>query len=371
MEQPAAPDGRAGRRWRGRPPRDVVLLLAGAAVLVIAFWLVFRLRSLLVMLLISFFLSFALEPPVNLLARRGWRRGLGTAVVFAAIVVAVVAFVAALGSLLVAQVGDLVDAVPGYAQQVTEFLNDRLGTSLSGGELADQLRGNQGIRDFVNGLAAGAVGLSTTLVGLVLQGFTVGLFTFYLVADGPRLRRTVCSVLPPGRQEVALRVWDLAIDSTGGYVYSRVLLAACSAVATTLFLSVVGVPYPLALGLWVGLVSQFVPSVGTYLAGALPVLIALLDQPVKALWVLVFIVVYQQVENMVLSPRITSRTMALHPAVAFGAVIAGGAIMGPIGALLALPAAACGQALVSIYLHRYEVIADPLISTPHPARRAP
>jgi predicted PurR-regulated permease PerM len=322
------------------------------------------------MLLISFFLSFALEPPVNLLAARGWRRGLGTAAVFAALVVAVVLFIGALGSLLVAQIGDLVDAIPGYAQQVTNFVNDRLGTSLSGGELADQLRGNQGVRDFINGLAAGAVGLSTTLVGLVLQGFTVGLFTFYLVADGPRLRRTVCSVLPPGRQEVALRVWDLAIDSTGGFVYSRVLLAAVSAVATTLFLTLLGVPYPLALGLWVGLVSQFIPTVGTYLAGALPVLIALLDSPLSALWVLAFIVVYQQFENMILSPRITARTMALHPAVAFGAVIAGGAIMGPIGALLALPAAACGQALVSIYLHRYEVIADPLISTPYPARRA-
>ena len=357
MEQPAAPDGRSGRGWRGRPPGDVLLLLAGAAALLLALWLLLRLRSLLVMLLISFFLSFALEPPANRLARRGWRRGLGTAVVFAAIAVAVLAFVAALGSLLVAQVADLGDAIPGYAQQVTDFLNDRLGTQLSGAELADQLRGNEGVRDFVSGLAAGAVGLSTTLVGLVLQGFTVGLFTFYLVADGPRLRRTVCSVLPPGRQEVALRVWDLAVDSTGGYVYSRALLAACSAAATTLFLTLIGVPYALPLGLWVGLVSQFVPTVGTYLAGALPVLIALLDRPVSALWVLVFIVVYQQFENMVLSPRITARTMALHPAVAFGAVIAGGAIMGPIGSLLALPAAASVQALVSIYLHRYEVIA--------------
>ena len=147
-------------------------------------------------------------------------------------------------------------------------------------------------------------------------------------------------------------MWELAIESTGGYVYSRALLAACSAVVTTLFLTVTGVPYPLALGLWVGLVSQFVPSVGTYLAGALPVLIALLNDPVDGLLVLVFIILYQQFENMILSPRITSRTMALHPAVAFGAVIAGGAIMGPIGALLALPAAASVQALVSAYLHR-------------------
>jgi predicted PurR-regulated permease PerM len=236
----------------------------------------------------------------------------------AVLAVAVVAFVTALGALLVDQLGALADAIPGYAEQITGFLNDALGTELSGDQLAADLRDNAGVQDFVRGLAAGAVGLSTTLVGLVLQGLTIGLFTFYLVADGPRLRRTVCSVLPPGRQQLALRVWDLAIESTGGYVYSRALLAACSALPTTLFLTLVGVPYPLALGLWVGLVSQFVPTVGT------------------------------------------SRTMALHPAVAFGAVIAGGAVMGPIGALLALPAAASVQALVSTYLHRYEVVASPL-----------
>jgi predicted PurR-regulated permease PerM len=76
--------------------------------------------------------------------------------------------------------------------------------------------------------------------------------------------------------------------------------------------------------------------------------------------VLVFITLYQQLENLVLSPRITARTMSLHPAVAFGAVIAGGAILGPIGALLALPAAASIQALVSLYVHRYEVVTGPL-----------
>jgi predicted PurR-regulated permease PerM len=359
------PDRRVGRA-RERPPRDVALLLLGAAGLFVVFWVVLRLRTLIVLLLISFFLAFAVEPPVNVLARRGWRRGVATAAVFAALGVAVMLFVAALGSLLVSQVVGLIDALPGYAQEAADYIEDRLGPSFSGGELARNLRENEGVQNFVGGVAANAIGLSTTLLGLVLQSFTIGLFTFYLIADGPRLRRAVCAVLPPGRQEVALRIWDLAIESTGGYVYSRVLLAACSAVASTLFLSVIGVPYAFALGAWVGLVSQFVPTVGTYLAGALPVLIALLNEPIDALWVLLYIVVYQQFENMVLSPRITARTMALHPAVAFGAVIAGGAIMGPIGALLALPAAASVQAVVSLYVHRYEVVADPLTATPEP-----
>ena len=190
-----------------------------------------------------------------------------------------VVFVTALGSLFVDQGSQLLDAIPGYARQLADFLNERLGTDLEGTKLASQLQSSEGIRSFVTGVAAAAVGLSTTLVGLILQSFTIGLFTFYLVADGPRLRRTVCSVLPPDRQQLAMRIWELATESTGGYVYSRALLAGVSATATTLFLVLIGVPYPLALGLWVGLVSQFIPTIGTYLAGALPVLIALFHDP--------------------------------------------------------------------------------------------
>jgi predicted PurR-regulated permease PerM len=337
-----------------------MFLLLGAAALYVSFWLVGRLRSLMVMLLVSLFLAFAMEPAANYLARRGWPRGLATVTVFAVLVGVVIVLVTAFGSLFVDQVSQLIDAIPGYARQLADFLNERFGTDLEGSKLASELRDSEGVRSFVTGVSAAAVGLSTTLVGLVLQAFTVGLFTFYLVADGPRLRRTVCSVLPPDRQQLAMRIWELATESTGGYVYSRALLAAASATATTLFLALVGVPYPFALGIWVGLVSQFVPSIGTYLAGALPVLIALFHDPVDAVWVLVFITLYQQFENLVLSPRITARTMSLHPAVAFGAVIAGGAILGPIGARLALPAAASIQALVSLYVHRYEVVAGPL-----------
>jgi predicted PurR-regulated permease PerM len=304
-DAPAARAGSGGRRPAAataaedperRPPawvRRAILLLLGAAALFLAFWLVVRLRSLIVTLLVSLFLAFALAPAANFLARRGWRRGLATAAVFAVLVAAVVVFATALGSLLVSQVADLVGAIPGYAQQLAEFLNDTVGADLPSSELAQQLEDNQGVRDFFGGVVGAAVGLSTTLVGLVLQSFTVGLFTFYLVADGPRLRRAVCSVLRPDRQQLALRIWELAIESTGGYVYSRALLAAASATATWLALTLIGVPYPLALGLWVGLVSRFVPTVGTYLAGALPVLIALFHEPVDAVWVLVYITLYQ------------------------------------------------------------------------------
>jgi predicted PurR-regulated permease PerM len=124
-----------------------------------------------------------------------------------------------------------------------------------------------------------------------------------------------------------------------------------------------------ALGLWVGLMSQFLPVVGTYLAGILPVLVTLLSSPVDALIVLVFIVLYQQIENYLFAPRITARTMELHPAVAFGAAIGGAALLGPIGAILALPAAAMVQALVGGWGQRYDVVDSHLTDTVQPGRR--
>jgi predicted PurR-regulated permease PerM len=117
---------------------------------------------------------------------------------------------------------------------------------------------------------------------------------------------------------------------------------------------------PIALALWVGIVSQFLPVVGTYIAGVLPLLITFLDSPVKALIVLIAIVVYQQIENYVFSPRITARTMELHPALAFGSALGGAALLGAVGAVLALPAAAMAQALLSELGTRHEVIKSEL-----------
>jgi predicted PurR-regulated permease PerM len=101
--------------------------------------------------------------------------------------------------------------------------------------------------------------------------------------------------------------------------------------------------------------SQFIPVIGTYIAGALPVLIATLDSPRTGLWVFVVVAVYQQVENYGLAPKITARTMELHVAVAFGAVIAGAAVLGVVGALLALPFTATVQAFISTYAQQHDI----------------
>ena len=115
-----------------------------------------------------------------------------------------------------------------------------------------------------------------------------------------------------------------------------------------------------------GLLSQFVPVVGTYLGGALPLLIALLESPGRAIAVLVYVIAYQQIENYLLAPQITEKTMALHPAVSFGAAIAGATLLGVPGALMALPTAATVQAFVSSYLERHDVVLSELTEEDEP-----
>jgi predicted PurR-regulated permease PerM len=104
------------------------------------------------------------------------------------------------------------------------------------------------------------------------------------------------------------------------------------------------------------MLSQFIPVVGTYLAAIFPAVVALSVSGTTALWVVVFFVIYQQIENFLISPKITERTMSIHPAVSVAAIIVGGSILGPIGIILALPFAAIVQALISTSIHRHEVV---------------
>jgi len=349
--------------------RAVLLFWVTYFVLDAARGLIASLRSLLVILLVSLFLSLALEPAVDRLARRGVRRGAATGLVLLGVVLAVAGFAFAIGSLVVQQVETFVDDAPAYLQDIEDWVNDRFDANLEFDDVIDELRDPQGAaRQFAEDLAGNALAFSVAALGVVFQGLSVLLFTFYLVADGPRLRRTICSVLPPERQRRVLWAWELAIEKTGGYLFSRVVLAALSATFTALALWIIGVPYALALALWVGVISQFIPVVGTYLAGGLAVLVALLNDPVDGLATLAFVVVYQQVENYVFAPRITRSTLQLHPAIGFAAVIVGGSVLGPVGALLALPVAAVLQAFVSTLGERHEVVDSGLTAESLPPR---
>lgn len=339
-------------RWL---PRALVLTLALVACFQFAHWVFDRLVGLLVNVLISFFCAVAIEPAVDWMAKHRFRRGLATAVVMLAVLVGAAGFVLALGSLLVNQISTIVSNLPHYLDDVVRWINRTFHTHLDTGNLRDKVLHSDWVRSYLTHGASSVWGISTTVIGTVFQFFTVMLFTYYLAADGPRLRRTLCSMLPPARQAEVLRAWEIAVAKTGGYLYSRALMALISGIAHYIMLQVLGVPYAPALAVWVGVVSQFVPTVGTYLAGALPVLIAFAKDPWDALWVFCFVVVYQQFENYLLQPRITARTVDIHPAVAFGSVVAGTALLGAVGALIAIPVTATLQGFFTAYVQRYEV----------------
>lgn len=324
-----------------------------------------RLSNLIVVLLVSLFLSLAVEPGVNKMAGRGWRRGTATGVILAGVVMMFVIFVAAIGTLVASQIADLLGNSEFYVTRAVDFLNTTFDTNIDPANVIDEIRDPDGrIQQFIANQSGRALSVSLAAIGVIFQALSVMLFTFYLVADGPRLRRSICSRLAPSRQVTVLDAWELAIDKTGGYLYSRALLAGLSAMFHWIVFQAIGTQAPVALALWVGLISQFLPVVGTYLAGILPVLLTLIDSPVKALIVAIAIAVYQQVENYLFAPRITARTMALHPALAFGSALAGGAVLGAVGAVLALPAAAMLQALVSNSGRRFEVIDSHLTRVP-------
>jgi predicted PurR-regulated permease PerM len=348
-------------------PRAIALFWMMFLAALVARELFHQLSSFMLLILVSIFLALAIEPGVNRLAKRGWRRGSGTLLIVLGIIVFIFGFVGAVGSLVGNQVADVLKNSESYVNDTVDFVNSSFHSNIDPAQVNASIADPKGpVQKFIKRQQGKVITLSVSALGASLQLLTIVLFTFYLVADGPRLRRVICSRLPESKQRAVLRTWELAIEKTGGYLYSRALLALISAFFHWIAFQAIGTPAPIAMALWVGIVSQFLPVVGTYLAGVLPLLLTFFGSPFKALLVLLFVLIYQQVENYLISPRITARTLNVHAAVAFGSAIVGGAILGPIGAVLALPAAAMVQALVGSWGPRHDVIDDDLVRMPTP-----
>jgi predicted PurR-regulated permease PerM len=329
------------------------LVLAGVADAVLH-----RLAGFLQIIVISLFLSFAIEPAVAYLARRGWRRGAATGVVFLGVFLAVAGLTALMIPALVSGTEQLISSLPGLVRNLARFLRP-LGIQFDQGSIEDQLRrySSQLLRG-AGTLVGGLLAVASGIVGAAFQMLSIALFTFYMVARGPQMRRAICSRFRPDRQRRILFIWEQAIGQTGGYFYSRLLLAVINGGLMYVVLRWRGVPFAAPLAMFTGVVSEFIPVVGTYIGGALPVLVALLYEPIDALWVFIWILVYQQIENYFLSPRLTARTMDLSVPVAFAAVLIGGALGGILFAFLALPAAGVILAAINTYGRYYEVVED-------------
>jgi predicted PurR-regulated permease PerM len=339
-----------------------------AVVAVFAGILVWRAASMLgtviTIVIISWFVALAMEPMILWLVRHGVKRTLATGITMIGSLVIGIGVLTLLGGLFVNQLVDLVQSIPGYYADLREFADEQFDVALPA---TDELLNNAG--DYVGDIAPGVIGVGTSIAGGVFTATAVLLVVYYMASAGPKFRAAVCRYLAPHRQREVLRLWEVSQDKVAGFITSRIVLAAISTAATWLFLVVLGIPYALPLAVFTGLVSQFIPTVGTYIGGALPVLVALTVSPLRALAVLAFIIAYQQVENLFLTPKVSERSLALNPAVAFLSVIAFGAVFGPLGAFLSLPVAATIQAVMSTYLRRHELVDSVLLQEEETGRR--
>jgi len=348
---PVAPSG--DRSFRRRTWIVVGVLLL---VLFLAF-VVRQGASTLYYVLMAWFVALAMEPAVAALARR-MRRGLATGVVMIALALGLTAFVLAFGKLFVDQVSSFIAALPEIAASALAWFNQVTGSSFTFDTILDRL----GITPAdIAGSADVAFGV-LNVVASILSGFfgmfVLVFFVYYVSAGMPALRRWIARRLRPDLQVPFLAAWDLTKIKVGGYIAARVVLAAINSFLSGIVFAFIGLPYWLPLALWTGLVAQFVPNVGTYISIALPVVVGLTSgDPILGVYVLIWGIAYQQVENVTIEPRISARAVDLHPAVSFGAALLGAQLFGLSGALLGVPVAATAMALLEIYKRRYELTA--------------
>jgi predicted PurR-regulated permease PerM len=317
--------------------------------------------------LMAWFASVAMEPAVRPLSRH-MKRGVATAIVMLTFLVLTVLFVVVFGQLLIDQIAQLVRSLPDLVQGILDKVASITGSQLDLPTLFSQLNISPAtIAGYAGNIFSSALGIIGTILGSVFGVFTFVLFTFYLSADGPRFRRYLVSLFPARLQKLAADIWDVTSEKTGGYVAARVVLATINSVTTGIVFVIIGMPYWLPLAIWTGVVAQFVPTIGTYISIILPVLVGLLSPtPIIGVIALAWALLYQQVENLTIEPRISARAVDVHPAVAFGSVMLGAALFGAAGALLSIPVIAMVLSLLESYRTRHEVLPE-LLNPPDPA----
>ena len=336
--------------------RAVFIVLIGILIFQVVSWSFSLLAGFLFNLLLAWLLAISIDPIVTGLAERGMRRGLATAIVAVAGVILIGGFIALFGGALAAQVSEFIIALPALVLELVEWVNGTFNANINPVEITSNLNlTSEQITTIASSLAGGIFGVVFSVLNLVFSLLTILVFSFYFSADAPRIKRFIASWLPHNRQLVFINVWDISVRKAGGFVISKLALATLSAAAHVGFFYLIDVPYWLPMGIFAGFVSQFIPTIGTYIGVILPALFAAFEQPLDVLWIVLFATVYQQIENYVFTPRISTATMDINSGVALAAVFIGAALFGPIGAIIGIPLVAIVIAVIEAYGQRYEL----------------
>jgi predicted PurR-regulated permease PerM len=330
-------EARADRPLNRRSPFFIGMsAAAGVAVTVGAVEMIITVRDVLVLIGLALFLAIGLEPAVSFLTRHKFPR-------WAAVLTVLVAGLAVVSGFLAA-------AIPPLAGQATQFITQapamlsRLQSHNSMlGQLNDrfhlQQRLQQTLNGDVSGLFNGLLGAGQVVFSALASALILVVLTMYFVVDLPRIRATLYRLVPHSRRPRAILLGDEIFVKIGGYVLGNLLISLIAGVLTFTFLVIVGAPYSLLLSIFVAILD-LVPVIGSTIAGVVVCLVALSVSLPVCLATIGFFGVYRLVEDYLLVPRIIGRVVEVPALVTVVAVLLGGTLLGIVGALVAIPAAA-------------------------------
>jgi predicted PurR-regulated permease PerM len=329
-------------------PRTILavigIVLAVAAVLAVL-WIS---RQVLTWIIVAVFLALALNPAVEFFQRRGFaRRGVAAAITFLLTIGAIVA----LGALFVPTLYDegrgFGEALPGYVNDVSEGRGPL-------GRLAERYDLEERVREAVEGgggaarilgLSGTALAVTKSVITFVVAIVTIAFLTFFMLLEGPKWMERFYGLLPDSSRDRWRQIGRDIYLTVGGYVTGNLLISVIAGITSTIVLLIMGVPYAVALGVLVAILD-LIPLAGATLAAIIVSTVAFIDSIPAGIVVLIFFIVYQQVENHLLQPLVYSRTVQLSPLAILIAVLIGAKIAGVLGALAAIPVAGTIQVLL-------------------------
>jgi predicted PurR-regulated permease PerM len=335
--------------FRPRTILAVIGIVLAVAGLLAVIWIA---REILTWILVAVFLALALNPAVEFFQRRGVaRRGLATALTFVLVIGATVA----LGSLFIPT---LVDEGRGFAEALPGYVNDISAGRGPLGSLAERYQLEERIRDAIarGGGAARILGLSGTAIAVtkgvltfIVAVVTIAFMTFFMLLEGPVWVDRFYALLPEQSRERWRSIGYDIYRTIGGYVTGNLLISVVAGISSTIVLLVMGVPYAVALGVLVAILD-LIPLAGATLAAIIVGTVAFIHSIPAGIVVIVFFIVYQQLENHLLQPLVYSRTVQLSPLAILIAVLIGAKLAGILGALAAIPVAGTIQVLLLAWL---------------------
>jgi predicted PurR-regulated permease PerM len=337
-EEPGRPYGTPGRPLRRGSP--FYLGFVGAVGVLVAYFLVqavLQARSVLILIVVALFLAVGLNPIVETLMRRGMRRGLAITAVFVAVIAVFVGFAATIVPPLVSQTNDFVQMVPDYLDNLEQ--NERIQRLNDDYGFIDNVQSYIASGDIGERLFGGILGVGRIVLNAVFSALTVLFLTLYFLAALPSITAQAYRLVPASRRHRVKLLGDEILRRIGGYVNGAIVVGTLAGLTSYVFLLVVGLPYALPLAIFAGFMS-LVPMVGATIAAVVVSTIGLFQSVAVAIACVVFYIVYQQIENYVIYPRVMKRSVDVPAAVTVIAALVGGALLGVVGALLAIPTAA-------------------------------